>query len=326
MHQTRLSLIWVVMTAGLLPGPLAAQDPQCNTAFPDATRACNTAVDAIRAFYPLAGMIVSGGNPVIGTAGSLGGVGHLSVTARVNAIKASLPDPTAASQSSVPSSFEGALPAPIVEAALGVLRGAGSGLLSVDLLASAVVLPTNRVAGLTVDSGAAHIGDAALGLGYGARVGLFKGGFPIPTLSVSWMHRTVPRIRYGNLGQTFGNGDQFEFNMDLKADNYRAVAGWSFALMDFAAGIGIDRYRSSATNIRFHDDPLNPTQVRTVVINPTNTRGLLFVNGGLDLASVQFVGELGLQTGKDQGFSTVFSDFDPKAAHVFGGIGVRFGF
>jgi hypothetical protein len=306
----------------VLAVPVVAQDPQCTvTGSPEATQACNTAVDAVRAFYPLAGMIVSGGNPVIGTAGSLGGLGHLSVTARVNAIKASLPDPTAASQP-VPSSFDGALPAPIVEAAFGVLRGAGSGLLSVDVLASAVVLPTNRVAGLTVDSGAAHIGDAALGLGYGARVGLFKGGFPIPTLSVSWMHRTVPRIRYGNLGATFGTGDRFEFNMDLDADNYRAVAGWRFALMDFAAGIGIDRYRSSATNIRFR----TPTEVRTVVINPTNTRGLLFVNGGLDLAAVKFVGELGLQTGKDQGFSTAFSDFDPKAAHVFGGIGVRFGF
>jgi hypothetical protein len=317
------SMTLASLTLMVLAVPVVAQDPQCTVAgSPEATRACNTAVDAIRAFYPLAGMIVSGGNPVIGTAGSLGGVGHLSVTARVNAIKASLPDPTAASLDSVPSSFNGALPAPIVEAAFGVLRGAESGLLSFDLLASAVVLPTNRVSGLSVDPDATHIGNAALGLGYGARVGLFKGGFPIPTISVSWMHRTLPRIRYGTLGATFGTGDRFEFNMDLDADNYRAVAGWRFAVMDFAAGIGIDRYRSSATNIRFR----TPTEVRTVVINPTNTRGLLFVNGGLDLAAVKFVGELGLQTGKDQGFSTAFSDFDPKAAHVFGGIGVRFGF
>src|SRR5207237_574170 len=162
--------------------------------------ACNTAVDAVRAFYPLAGMIVSGGNPVLGTARTLGGLGHVALTARVNAIKAALPDPTAANQSPVPSSFNGAVPAPMVEGALG----------------------------------------------------------PGP-----------------------GTWDDFEFTMDLKSDSYRAVAGWRFVLVDVAAGIGIDRYKSTDTNIRFYD---SPTNIRTVVINPTNTRALVFVNGGLSLA------------------------------------------
>ena len=57
--------------------PLVAQEPQCNIPLsPAATAACNTAVDAVRAFYPLAGMIVTGGNPVIGTARATGGLGH----------------------------------------------------------------------------------------------------------------------------------------------------------------------------------------------------------------------------------------------------------
>src|SRR6266536_364989 len=225
----------VVLAMIFTAARLAAQEPQCNIPLSsDATAACNTAVDAVRAFYPLAGMIVSGGNPVLGTAGALGGLGHVTLTARLNAIKAALPDPTAANQSPVPSSFNGAVPAPMVEGALGLLKGMEGGLLSVDLLGS--------------------------------------------------------------------------------------------ALIDLAAGIGIDRYKSKDTNIRFHDDPLNPTNVRTVVINPTNTRALLFVNGGLSLAAVKLVGELGLQAGKDQRFFTQFSGFDPKAAHVFGGIGLRFGF
>src|SRR5205823_14734660 len=161
---------------------LAAQgDPQCAMPDPSATAACNTAVDAIRAFHPLAGMIVSGGNPVLGTATSLGGIGHLTVTARVNAIKASLPNPDSASQSQVPSSFHGAIPAPVVEGALGLLRGRG-GFLSVDALGSAVLLPTSGVSGLSVDSNAAHIGGAALGIGYGARVGVLGGSFPVPAV------------------------------------------------------------------------------------------------------------------------------------------------
>ena len=316
-----------VMLAMLLGAvPLAAQEPQCNVALsPDATAACNAAVDAVRAFYPLAGVIVNGGNPVLGTAGALGGFGHLAITVRANAVKASLPDPSAASQRPVPSSFDGAVPAPMVEGAVGLLRGMGGGLLAVDVLGSALIIPT-RIHDLTVSSNATRVSDAALGIGYGLRVGLLRGAFPVPALSVSWMHRTVPGLRYGTLGPVFGQGDQFEFALDLKADSYRAVAGWKFPLLDVAAGIGVDRYASEDTNIRFHDDPFNPTSTRTVVINPSNTRAVVFVDGGFSLAAVNLVGEIGLQAGQDQTYLTRFSDFDPKAAHVFGGIGIRFGF
>jgi hypothetical protein len=311
-----------VLAATLGATSLAAQDPQCEMPLADAKQACNAAVDAVRAFYPLAGMIVNGGNPVIGTGRTQGGLGHVALTARVNAIKAALPDPTAASQSPVPSSFNGAVPAPMVEGAVGLIKGVGGGLLSVDILGSALILPTG-IRHLSVDSSAAHISDAALGIGYGARVGILNGAFPVPAVSVSWMHRSLPRLRYGTLGPAFGTGDRFEFTMDLTSDSYRAVAGWKFVLVDLAAGIGIDRYKSSNTNIRFYD---SPTTTRTVVINPTNTRALLFVDGGLSLAAVKLVGEVGLQAGKDQGYFTQFSGFDPKAAHVFGGLGVRFGF
>src|SRR5437763_15755393 len=131
MHSFK-SITTMIVALLSLAASLAAQEPQCNIpASQPAPDACNTAVDAIRAFHPLAGMIVSGGNPVLGTSGSLGGIGHLTITARVNAIKASLPNPDSASQSQVPSSFHGAIPAPLVEAALGLVRGRG-GFRSVD--------------------------------------------------------------------------------------------------------------------------------------------------------------------------------------------------
>src|SRR2546422_8364068 len=72
---------------------------------------------------PLAGMVVTGGNPVIGTARSLGGLGHFALTARVNAIKAALPDPTATNQTPVPTSFNGAVPAPVIEGAVRPTNG-----------------------------------------------------------------------------------------------------------------------------------------------------------------------------------------------------------
>ena len=242
----------------------------------------------------------------------------------MNAIKAALPDPTATNQTPVPTSFNGALPAPVIEGAVGLTKGLAGGLLAVDVLGSALILPTG-IDNLTVDANATKFLDAALGIGYGLRVGVLNGAFPVPAVSVSWMHRTVPRLRYGTIGPIIGTGDEFEFTMDLTGDSYRAIAGWKLAAVDLAAGIGVDRYRSRDTNIRFHN-AVTPTSVDTVVINPTNTRALVFVNGGLSLAAVKLVGEIGLQAGKDQEYVTQFQDFDPKAAHAFGGIGIRFGF
>jgi len=304
--------------------PLAAQEPQCASTNNFVQASCQAAVDGVRAFYPLAGMVVTGGNPVIGTARSLGGLGHFALTARVNAIKAALPDPTATNQTPVPTSFNGAVPAPVIEGAVGLTKGLAGGLLAVDVLGSALILPTG-IDNLTVDANATKFLDAALGIGYGLRVGVLNGAFPVPAVSVSWMHRTVPRLRYGTIGPIIGTGDEFEFTMDLTGDSYRAIAGWKLAAVDLAAGIGVDRYRSRDTNIRFHN-AVTPTSVDTVVINPTNTRALVFVNGGLSLAAVKLVGEIGLQAGKDQQYVTQFQDFDPKAAHAFGGIGIRFGF
>ena len=316
----------IVMVLVMIVGaaPLAAQEPQCASTNNFVQASCQAAVDGIRAFYPLAGMVVTGGNPVIGTARSLGGLGHFALTARVNAIKAALPDPTATNQTPVPTSFNGALPAPVIEGAVGLTKGLAGGLLAVDVLGSALILPTG-IDNLTVDANATKFLDAALGIGYGLRVGVLNGAFPVPAVSVSWMHRKVPRLRYGTIGPIIGTGDEFEFTMDLTGDSYRAIAGWKLAAVDLAAGIGVDRYRSRDTNIRFHN-AVTPTSVDTVVINPTNTRALVFVNGGLSLAAVKLVGEIGLQAGNDQEYVTQFQDFDPKAAHAFGGIGIRFGF
>src|SRR2546422_732588 len=241
-HMRRIVMVLVMIVGA---APLAGQEPQCNSPPSPFAAACNTGVDAVRAFYPLAGMIVSGGNPVLGTAGTLGGLGHFALTARVNAIKAALPDPQAGSQSPVPSSFNGAVPAPMVEGALGLFKGVGGGLLAVDVLGSALILPTG-INDLTVDSGATHISDAALGFGYGVRVGVLNGGFPVPAVSVSWMHRTVPRLRYGTLSPIIGTGDDFEFTMDLTSDSYRAVAGGEIPPGGLAAGIWGDRFQSAA--------------------------------------------------------------------------------
>ncbi len=320
----RLSL--VVTALGILAAPLAAQSECSGALAGNPQKACQTAVDAVKEFHPLAGLIVSGGNPVLGTGAAMGGLGHVFVSARVNAVKVALPNPDSATQSSVPVGTSPVVPAPVVEGGLGLLKGIGGGLLALDALASATLLPTTSVAGLSVDSTATRIGSVALGLGYGVRVGVLKGIFPIPSVSVSAMRRTLPRIQYGALPPLFSSpGDKFEFDTDLKATNVRVAASMKFVLLDVAAGVGFDRYTSTA-HIRFHNQPLAPTSVDTVTIKPVNSRQLVFANAGLDFAVVKLVAELGYQTGKDQRLVTNFTGFDPKAGHVFGGAGLRIGF
>jgi len=312
----------VVIVLLAVGAPLAAQT-ECGAQgySGSAGRACQAFVDAAKQFHPLAGMIVSGGNPVLGTGETLRGVGHLSVSARVNMIKVSVPNPDSASRTSVPSSFSGLLPAPVVEGALGLIQGDRTGFLSVDALASAALLPTSGVSDLSVDPGAARVGQVALGLGYGVRVGVFHGAFGVPAVSVSIMRRHLPRLQYGDVTA----GDSVQFSTDLGATNIRAVASLRGTFLELAGGVGWDHYSSTA-EVAFLDPTRPLTNPQRIPLDLHNSREVLFLDAGLDLATAKLVAELGYQTGKDQHLTTNFTGFDPKAGHVFGGLGLRFTF
>lgn len=308
----------IAAVLGIVGTPLLAQDECAAKGYSGTPRqVCQTAVDGIRVFHPWMGVLVSGGNPVIGTAATRGGLPHLALTARVNAVKISLPDPTRATTTPVPSIFDGVAPAPVVEAALGLFPGLGGGLLSVDALGSASLLPTNQIDKLSVDSNAASIGDVALGLGYGARVGIVKGSLLIPSVSVSVMRRHIPRLQYGSVTA----GDQFAFATDLDATNIRATASVRLLLLDVAAGLGWDKYTSKALVV--FSDPTRVPNRQQISLDLDNSRTLLFADAGLNLALVQLVGEIGYLTGKDQQLTTSFRDFDPKSGSVFWAVGLR---
>ena len=303
---------WIPALLGLAAVPLAAQEPRCNDPSAQVQAACNAAVDAYATFQPLAGIAISGGNPELGTARALGGFGHFFGSIRVNGVKATVPNPD-----TTQAPISGGVPAPVIEAGVGVWPGLSGGILAVDVLGSATLLPTG-LDKLSVDSNATRVGDVALGIGYGVRVGVLKGSFPIPSISVSAMRRTLPRVQYGSLSA----GDQFEFDTDLKATNVRVAASMRLLLFDVAAGFGFDKYSSTA-HLRFHDTPLT---VKQVPLSRDNSRQVLFLNAGLDLMAAKLVGELGYQTGKDQNLSKNYTAFDPKAGHVYGGVGLRVSF
>lgn len=314
--------VLVSLSLAALAAPLAAQNSQCAIYVADARNVCNAAIDGTRLFHPVAGLLVSGGNPVIGTAQSLGGFPHLFITARVNAVPVQLPDLNYdGSSNSVPLDDEIVAPAPLVEAGLGIWKGMNGGLLSLDLLGSAQLLPTNQVDNLTVDDDARKIGDIALGLGYGARVGLIRGHFPVPAVSVSIMKRTIPEIQYGDLKDAT---QDYQYAVDLQATNLRLTASTRLLFINVAGGIGWDKYTGDAV-IAFRD-PLTSTPQPPIALELDNTRTMAFVNAMLDFPVIKIAAEVGYQGGKDQNLATDFQGFDESKGRLFGGAGIRITF
>jgi hypothetical protein len=313
------------LVAGLfavgLVAPALAQTPECSAYTGNAERVCAAAVDGTRAFHPVFGMLVSGGNPTIGSAATLGGLGHASVTVRANAVNLVFPDLSyTGSSPTVPAGDKLFLPAPLVEGALGIYKGMGRGLLAVDLLGSAQILPTDQIDNVTVDSDARRIGTIALGVGYGARVGVLRGIGPLPDLSVSVMRRDIPRITYGDVPA----GDRFSYGVDLHATNIRVIASKQVAVLDLAAGLGWDKYTGDAI-IQFRD-PITSAIQPNVPVEVSNSRVLGFINAGLNVSKVRLTGEVGYQGGKDQELSTSFEDFDTTKGKFFAGLGLRLSF
>jgi hypothetical protein len=303
-----------------LAGPLTGQAGECAAYLGTTRRVCDAAVDGTRAFHPIAGLLVSGGNPVLGTAGSLGGPGHFSVTARANAAHVVLPEPGYdGTGGSVPASDDLFAPVPLVEVAAGVYGGTATGLLSVDLLGSAQLLPTDQIDNLAVESGARRIGDVALGLGYGVRLGILRELGPLPAVSLSLMRRDIPRLAYGSVEA----GDQYRYAVNLHATNLRLLASKQVAAFEFAGGLGWDRYTGDA-DIQVRD-PVTSLLQPEIDLDLRQSRALLILVAGVSLAAVKLVGEVGYQTGKDQELTTEFEDFDTTKGKFFGSAGLRVG-
>ena len=280
---------------------------------------CNAAVDGAKIFHPVAGLLVSGGNPVIGGIGTLGGFGHFALTARVNATELKTPDLNYNGSTTIVAQGDKIFaPAPLVEAAVGVFKGVGpSRLLAIDLLGSAQLLPTTQISGLTVDKNARKIGSIALGLGYGARVGVIKGRAIIPSVAVSAMRRSIPKLTFGDIA----GGDKYSFSTNLNATNLRAVAGYKLALLAVGAGLGWDKYTGKVDATFQPSGGGTPQSAQTIKLD--NSRTMAFLSAALDLPIVKIGAEAGYQFGKNQNLKTTFTGNDPSKSRLFAGAGIR---
>ncbi len=284
--------------------------------------ACQKAVDLFNYMAPQLGTAIAGGNATLGQGGTLGGIGHFTVSIRANAVQGSLPkveDVTPSPAGATASTYETStqvIALPAVDAAIGVFGGLPLGLTKVggvDLLLSAAYLPEfegNEVSVATPEGG--------LKVGYGARVGLLQESLVVPGLSVTYMKRDLPVT---NVSAATTGAELAVRGLSLETSSWRVVASKSLMMFGIALGAGQDSYKSSA----IVQGDLAGAQSDEIALDQDLTRTNYFADVSLNLLMAKFVGEIGLVSGGDV---ATFNQFNGKAAddsRIYGSIGFRIG-
>ncbi|HET7602246.1 MAG TPA: hypothetical protein VFK36_04460 [Gemmatimonadales bacterium] len=308
----------------VLAAPLVAQDRQCGE-FPTqggVVQTCLAAVDLAKAYFPLAGMVVSGGNPVLAEGGTSARVGAVTLTFRVNGFHLHVPDLSQIGDDGTVQERSSVLaPAPVVDVQVGIFPGLSNGFLSIDGLGTLQLVPNEDFAkGLRADSDAVKLGPVSLGFGLGARIGIVNETDIRPSLAVSVMHRRIPRVGYGDVNA----GDRVEADANLNAWNIRGTTGKRFGLLMLAAGAGWDHY-SGRANGAYNVSAL-PGGQGTITLPLDQSRWLGFVDAGLAFGVFRLTGEIGYHFGVDQHLNTTFEGYDDTAGSIFYSLGLQLGF
>jgi hypothetical protein len=327
----------IAAALALLATQAQAQACPTSTTLPSGQNAardvCLRTQDLFQLLAPQLGVSMTGGNPVLGQGGTLGGIGHFTVEARAIAVMGDIPEmqnwsapSTTAPTTQVLQSKNFPIGLPAVDGAIGVFKGLPLGLTNVggiDLLVSAVYIPT-------VDQDEFKITpDKNLKFGYGARVGLLQESLLIPGLSATWMKRDLPTVTA--TGSTTVGTSAMSFTMNdfsVKTTAWRLVASKSLILFGLAAGFGQDKYEQTASFSGSATTPLSatPATFGPVAANNSMTRTTYFGNASINLLLLKIVGEIGQVSGGEVSptpFNT-FSSGKPDDSRVYGSVGLRF--
>jgi hypothetical protein len=282
---------------------------------------CERVGQAIDIVEPRLGIALTGGNPVPGTASTLGmrlgSVPRFSIGLRASAALAELP-PIEEVNGGDDLTFP--VPSLNADASVGVFSGFSvlptvGGLGSVDVLASAGIIPLPKGEGFSESSPKTW--------SVGARVGLLRESFTAPGISVSGMYRRLGDLSYGD--STFQSRDAFFALDDYSVWSFRAAISKRIPLIGFGAtvGAGLDKY-DAAARLAVHDPSLLTNSTLSLSTEHMKTdRKSAFANLSWTLLLVNIVGEVGWQEG-GEGLpdASIPTDKLEKAGY-FGGVAVR---
>jgi hypothetical protein len=314
--------------------PLVAQktvSSQCSSVVTQ--DACQKAIDVFQYLAPQLGVIISGGNATLGVGGTLGGLGHIYVSGRANVVNSNIPRvdkvtpaTTGARSDNYPTQSQIA-GIPQADVAIGLFRGIPLGVTNVggiDLLGSVSYLPS-------LDASGVHIStpNGSVKFGGGVRVGIVQESILFPGVSVTYLHRGLPTV---DLSANDGGGDSLNLkNIDVSTDSYRLVASKSLLMLGLAAGVGQDRYSSTATGsgnvaargvagIGTPAEALGPISMKQKL-----TRTTYFVDATLNFPVIKLIGEIGRTNSVNIPTYNSFAGAAPGSAQTYGALGVRFG-
>lgn len=281
---------------------------QCATAA-SAVQDCERVVDMALTLPSRVTLAAAGGNPVAGTASTLGmrvpGSPRWSLALRGTVARATLPPAFASGVEATAWSLN-------ADASIGLFNGFHllptiGGFGSIDVLAS--------VGLLSVPSDDGFDRSSPLTWALGARLGVLRESFTAPGISVSAMYRALPDIEYGEFppGPSFLNAGQHALTL-------RGLVGKRILGVDLAAGIGWDR---ASSDVRVQYDEPGPVIPRTVTVQEndlTFTRTSFFGNLSYTLMILNLSAELGWQADGD---AAAGAHPDTSSGGPFGGIAVR---
>lgn len=211
-------------------GPAAA----CTSAVVDPAF-CRTVAQGAEALLPALVMASAGGNPVPGTASTLGlrltSMPRWTLGGRNTLVWGSAPDLVARGGGNtinvIPLTFA-------VDGSLGILPGWNplptvGGVASLDILFGGSLVP--------LIGSDAYSGTGGWSWAAGARVGLLRESFTLPGISLSAMYRQVRGVSLGD--EAFSRTDS-HIAADLGVFSARAAASKAILLVNLTAGVGYD--------------------------------------------------------------------------------------
>ncbi len=293
--------------------------------------ACQKSIDVFDFMAPQLGLAIGGGNTQLGQGGTLGGPGHFSIGARVNAFQGRLPqvqDVTLSQNGAVRTDIETKtqyVGAPGVELGLGIFKGIPVGLTHVGGLD--VIVSANYIPNVEQDDFSIKTTDGSIKVGVGGRLGLLQESSLIPGVSVSYLRRDLPRV---DISATTNNGTVGISGLDVKTQAFRITASKSLAIVGLTIGAGQDRYESEGMlDATVTGIPV----VGSYALNPSVrlSRSMTRTNYFADLSLNIFVGKLVAEIGQASGGSveSSYNSFGGNAAddsYTYGSLGLRLGF
>ena len=300
-HRAR-ALVFAAAAASCattLAGAQTSVAPGCTATAGPVVRtldACQKVVDLFRFLSPQVGVALSGGNPMLGESGTLGGPGKYAINVHATVVDGFVPanDVNLATDGSVQASNFGAqrapIPMPTADIAAGIYPGFPVGLTNVggvDLLIGINYLPDVSKESIAINSSGKGFSFA-----YGVRVGITQESAAFPGISVSYRNRKMPTT---SILYTPNNDTLTVNGASIVSKSLRVVAGKHYKFLGIAGGFGRDDIDSrSLFNAVINDaPPVGRVAVSVPATQVKVTRNNAFLNVSVGLPKAQLVGEIG---------------------------------